>query len=84
MKHFQIIVSFAQTLTRENFDVELSSPISFKFTNLDQLSASLLQPDQFSGIIFSSPRTVQAVQKCLPDLKDGKLCMCKCYEPVTI
>ncbi|XP_072029874.1 uroporphyrinogen-III synthase-like isoform X2 [Amphiura filiformis] len=63
---------YVQALAKENYEVSLCSPISFKFTNLQQLTASLQQPSKFSGIIFSSPRTVQAVEKCLPDLgQDG-------------
>lgn len=49
-------------LKSENFEVRQIKTLDFKFKNLDELRAKLKQSTEFSGLILSSPRCVQAVQ----------------------
>ncbi|KAM6896873.1 uroporphyrinogen-III synthase [Xenentodon cancila] len=39
--------------------------LSFKFVSLNTLSDKLFQPEKHGGLIFTSPRAVEAVKKCL-------------------
>lgn len=39
--------------------------LSFKFVSLNTLSDWLFQPDNYGGLIFTSPRAVEAVKMCL-------------------
>ncbi|ROI83818.1 Uroporphyrinogen-III synthase [Anabarilius grahami] len=39
--------------------------LSFRFVSLDDLSERLFQPERFGGLIFTSPRAVEAVKICL-------------------
>ncbi|XP_038138429.1 uroporphyrinogen-III synthase [Cyprinodon tularosa] len=39
--------------------------LSFKFISLNTLSDKLFQPDRYRGLIFTSPRAVEAAKKCL-------------------
>ncbi|XP_012686488.1 uroporphyrinogen-III synthase [Clupea harengus] len=39
--------------------------LSFKFVSLDTLSEKLFQPEKYGGLIFTSPRAVEAVKICL-------------------
>lgn len=39
--------------------------LSFKFVSLNTLSDTLFQPDKYGGLIFTSPRAVEAVKLCL-------------------
>ncbi|TRY64599.1 hypothetical protein DNTS_002229 [Danionella cerebrum] len=39
--------------------------LSFTFVGLDELSQRLLEPERFGGLIFTSPRAVEAVRICL-------------------
>ncbi|XP_071485422.1 uroporphyrinogen-III synthase-like [Diadema antillarum] len=41
------------------------SPIAFEFTNLPALFSHISRPEDFSGLVFSSPRTVESVSLCL-------------------
>uniref|UniRef100_A0A8C6M782 Uroporphyrinogen-III synthase n=3 Tax=Nothobranchius TaxID=28779 RepID=A0A8C6M782_NOTFU len=45
--------------------------LSFKFISANTLSDKLLQPEKHGGLIFTSPRAVEAVKLCLED-KDRK------------
>ncbi|XP_043087186.1 uroporphyrinogen-III synthase isoform X2 [Puntigrus tetrazona] len=42
--------------------------LSFRLVSLEELSERLLQPERFGGLIFTSPRAVEAVQTCLHSL----------------
>lgn len=44
--------------------------LSFKFVSLDTLSEKLFQPENHGGLIFTSPRAVEAVKMCLEAKKD--------------
>ncbi|KAK7135157.1 hypothetical protein R3I93_018307 [Phoxinus phoxinus] len=39
--------------------------LSFTFVSLNELSERLFQPERFGGLIFTSPRAVEAVKTCL-------------------
>ncbi|XP_041938063.1 uroporphyrinogen-III synthase [Alosa sapidissima] len=39
--------------------------LSFKFVSLDTLSEKVFQPEKYGGLIFTSPRAVEAVKMCL-------------------
>lgn len=41
------------------------SPIGFEFIDLDTLFSHISHPEDYAGLIFSSPRTVQSVALCL-------------------
>ncbi|KAH8294556.1 hypothetical protein KR044_003563 [Drosophila immigrans] len=56
---------YAETLLGHNFQPVFVPTLSFGFKQLDQLRAKLLQPDQYAGIIFTSPRCVEAVAEAL-------------------
>lgn len=54
------------TLLRENnFDPVFIPTLEFRFKNLDILREKLCTPDGFSGIIFTSPRCVEACEQSL-------------------
>ena len=49
----------------ENFEncVEVVPVITFEYGGIEELKASLANSDSFSGIVFTSPRAVKAIQK---------------------
>lgn len=52
-------------LRENNFDPIFIPTLEFRFKNLDQLQEKLQSPESFSGIIFTSPRSVEACQQAL-------------------
>lgn len=56
---------YQQIFSAAGVDVRSVSPIGFEFFDLLKLYQSIQKPTEFSGIIFSSPRTVQAVKLCI-------------------
>ncbi|PIK55229.1 putative uroporphyrinogen-III synthase [Apostichopus japonicus] len=56
---------YQQVFSSASINIESTSPIGFEFFDLDKLYESIQKPGDFSGIIFSSPRTVQAVKLCI-------------------
>ncbi|XP_029383674.1 uroporphyrinogen-III synthase [Echeneis naucrates] len=44
--------------------------LSFKFVSLNTLSDKLFQPEKHGGLIFTSPRAVEAVRKCLEERRE--------------
>lgn len=57
--------SYTCLLRENNFDPIFLPTLEFRFKNLDQLAEKLQSPDLFSGIIFTSPRSVEACQQAL-------------------
>lgn len=53
---------YESLLKTANFEVKQIKTLDFKFKNLDELRAKLNKSTEFSGLILSSPRCVQAVQ----------------------
>ncbi|XP_037726539.1 uroporphyrinogen-III synthase [Drosophila subpulchrella] len=56
---------YAETLERHDFNPVFVPTLSFGFKNLEQLRAKLQTPDKYAGIIFTSPRCVEAVAEAL-------------------
>lgn len=54
---------FVQLLDENDFDVRSINCLSFDFKNLDLLNHKIALSDDYEGIIFTSQRAVQAVQK---------------------
>lgn len=54
-----------QLFLDNGIDATILPALSFKFVNLNDLVANLKTPDYFAGMIFTSPRTVQAVSSAL-------------------
>ncbi|KAH8410538.1 hypothetical protein KR222_004727, partial [Zaprionus bogoriensis] len=56
---------YAETLLGHNFQPVFVPTLSFGFKQLDQLRAKLMEPDRYAGIVFTSPRCVEAVAEAL-------------------
>lgn len=56
---------YAAELQHHFFNPIFVPTLSFGFKNLEKLHAKLQHPDDYEGIIFSSPRCVEAVVKAL-------------------
>lgn len=52
---------YEQLLTSNGFEVKNVKTLVFDFKNIDVLKQKLIKHDAYEGIIFSSPRCVQAV-----------------------
>ncbi|KAG8008623.1 Uroporphyrinogen-III synthase [Nibea albiflora] len=46
--------------------------LTFKFVSLNTLSDTLFRPEKYGGLVFTSPRAVDAVKMCLEDEKIRK------------
>lgn len=57
--------SYTCLLRENNFDPIFIPTLEFRFKNLDILVEKLQAPDTFSGIIFTSPRSVEACEQAL-------------------
>ncbi|XP_037935179.1 uroporphyrinogen-III synthase-like [Teleopsis dalmanni] len=60
---------YNDVLREHGKNVIFVTTLVFCFKNLDDLRAKLLQPDKYSGIIFNSPRSVEAVENALNDME---------------
>eukprot|EP00057_Strongylocentrotus_purpuratus_P010553 XP_011665027.1 PREDICTED: uroporphyrinogen-III synthase [Strongylocentrotus purpuratus] len=56
---------YQEAFQEADVDCVSLSPIGFEFIDLDTLYAHISHPEDHSGLIFSSPRTVQSVALCL-------------------
>lgn len=61
--------SYTCLLRENNFNPIFIPTLEFRFKNLDQLQEKLQSPDKFSGIIFTSPRSVEACEQALSKLE---------------
>ncbi|KAF5292487.1 hypothetical protein FQA39_LY14034 [Lamprigera yunnana] len=52
-------------LTEQGFLVKHLKTLDFKFSNLEQLKYCMLYPNNYEGIIFTTPRAVQGLRKAL-------------------
>ncbi|XP_043087191.1 uroporphyrinogen-III synthase isoform X6 [Puntigrus tetrazona] len=59
---------YIQELASCGHTASLIPVLSFRLVSLEELSERLLQPERFGGLIFTSPRAVEAVQTCLHSL----------------
>uniref|UniRef100_A0A8C1ZY31 Uroporphyrinogen-III synthase n=1 Tax=Cyprinus carpio TaxID=7962 RepID=A0A8C1ZY31_CYPCA len=60
---------YLQELSSCGHTASLIPVLSFRFVSLDELSERLFEPERFGGLIFSSPRAVEAVKSCLDSQK---------------
>lgn len=56
---------YAETLLGHNFQPLFVPTLSFGYKNLAELRAKLMEPDRYAGIIFTSPRCVEACAEAL-------------------
>lgn len=56
---------YAEELQRHSFNPIFIPTLTFGFKNLEKLHAKLQHPDDYEGLIFTSPRCVDAVAKAL-------------------
>ncbi|KAH8380797.1 hypothetical protein KR009_000059 [Drosophila setifemur] len=56
---------YAETLEKHDFNPVFVPTLSFGFKNLVELRQKLQTPDKYAGIIFTSPRCVEAVAEAL-------------------
>lgn len=57
--------TYATLLKENNFEAIFVPTLEFGFKNLDTLRAKLEEPENFSGIIFTSPRSVEACEQAV-------------------
>lgn len=60
--------SYTCMLRENNFEPYFVPTLEFRFKNLDKLQEKLQAPDAFSGIIFTSPRSVEACEQALTEI----------------
>ncbi|XP_063698237.1 uroporphyrinogen-III synthase-like [Culicoides brevitarsis] len=60
---------YQSLLESNNFESFLVPSIDFEYKNLSELKEALKTPENYSGIIFTSPRSVTAVVKALSNEK---------------
>uniref|UniRef100_A0A8C7RF64 Uroporphyrinogen-III synthase n=1 Tax=Oncorhynchus mykiss TaxID=8022 RepID=A0A8C7RF64_ONCMY len=58
---------YIKELASRGHNATLIPVLSFTFVSLNTLSDKLFQPEQHGGLIFTSPRAVEAVKMCLED-----------------
>uniref|UniRef100_A0A8D0ANZ0 Uroporphyrinogen-III synthase n=1 Tax=Sander lucioperca TaxID=283035 RepID=A0A8D0ANZ0_SANLU len=56
---------YIKELASHGHKATLIPVLSFKFVSLNTLSDKLFQPEKHGGLIFTSPRAVEAVKMCL-------------------
>ncbi|KAH8243941.1 hypothetical protein KR032_011740 [Drosophila birchii] len=56
---------YGPAMRRHNLDPIYIAPSQFVFKNLKQLQLKLQEPHKYAGIVFASPRCVQAVNEAL-------------------
>lgn len=57
--------SYTSLLRENNFDPIFVPTLEFRFKFLDKLREKLTEPDAYSGIVFTSPRSVEACEEAL-------------------
>lgn len=57
--------NYAKQLIEKNFNPIFVPTLGFGFKKLDELKEKLLKPNMYSGIIFTSPRSVEAIKEAL-------------------
>lgn len=69
---------YIKELAARGHEATLIPVLSFRFVSLDTLSEKLFQPDQYGGLIFTSPRAVDAVKRCIDvDGRGEEWCLIK-------
>ncbi|KAJ6642798.1 Uroporphyrinogen-III synthase, partial [Pseudolycoriella hygida] len=57
--------SYATLLRENNFDPIFVPTLGFGFKNLDVLKAKLNEPGNYAGLVFTSPRSVEACEQAI-------------------
>ncbi|XP_019626043.1 PREDICTED: uroporphyrinogen-III synthase-like [Branchiostoma belcheri] len=58
---------YEQEFSAAGLQVKSIEVLSFEFCNLPELRSLLKKPEEFSGMVFTSQRSVEAVRRCLQD-----------------
>ncbi|KFP42465.1 Uroporphyrinogen-III synthase, partial [Chlamydotis macqueenii] len=58
---------YVKELGLYGFEATLIPVLSFEFVSLESLFEKLSQPDSYGGLVFSSPRALEAIKICLKD-----------------
>ncbi|XP_054622832.1 uroporphyrinogen-III synthase [Dunckerocampus dactyliophorus] len=58
---------YVKALASHGLKATLLPVLSFKFVSLNTLSDKLFQPEKHGGLIFTSPRAVEAVKMCIQE-----------------
>ncbi|XP_061520052.1 matrix metallopeptidase-21-like isoform X1 [Phycodurus eques] len=61
---------YIQEMASRGLQATLLPVLSFNFVSLNTLSDKLFQPEKYGGLIFTSPRAVEAVKMCLADRRE--------------
>ncbi|CAH1258271.1 UROS [Branchiostoma lanceolatum] len=61
---------YEQEFLSAGMQVKSIEVLSFEFCNLPELRSLLNKPEEFSGMVFTSQRSVEAVRRCLQDAED--------------
>ncbi|XP_073541157.1 uroporphyrinogen-III synthase isoform X2 [Phyllobates terribilis] len=61
---------YVQELSSHGYQTTLIPVLSFTFVSLEHLSDKLTHPENYAGLIFTSPRAVEAVKLCLENRKE--------------
>lgn len=64
-KSHQEVDKYEELLVKEGYVVRAIKTLEFNFINLDGLRRELERPDEYSGLILTSPRCVDAVKLSL-------------------
>ncbi|XP_056388976.1 uroporphyrinogen-III synthase isoform X1 [Hyla sarda] len=62
---------YVTALSSYGYQATLIPVLSFKFVSLEHLFDKLSHPENYEGLIFTSPRAVEAVRLCLEDNKEA-------------
>ncbi|XP_066457238.1 uroporphyrinogen-III synthase [Eleutherodactylus coqui] len=62
---------YVQELSSHGYQATLIPVLSFTFVSLEPLSDKLSHPEDYEGLIFTSPRAVEAVRLCLENKKEA-------------
>lgn len=60
---------YIKELASHGHNATLIPVLSFKFVSLNMLSDKIFQPEKHGGLIFTSPRAVEAVKMCVEERK---------------
>nr|XP_057918220.1 uroporphyrinogen-III synthase isoform X2 [Doryrhamphus excisus]XP_057918221.1 uroporphyrinogen-III synthase isoform X2 [Doryrhamphus excisus] len=61
---------YIKELASHGLKATLLPVLSFKFVSLNTLSEKLFQPEKHGGLIFTSPRAVEAVKMCIQERRE--------------
>ena len=61
---------YERLLSQLGCKVSFIPPLQFEFVNIDILKDKFRQPDKFSGVVLTSPRSVDACQTAFDGIKD--------------